>query len=99
MMLKAGETINQHFDETAHISNTGKASIDSGYWGRRFRVHIPIRTDQTVIFRAQDSHGYAKIHMKEGHAYLFDNSISHSVRNPSNTDPTGTQMVLILNYS
>ena len=49
-------------------------------------MHIPVISDQTVVFRADDAKGSAKIHMKEGHAYLFDNSVFHSVYNPSKID-------------
>lgn len=85
MLLKAGETITRHFDITSHIIKD-RPSAQGGYWGRRFRVHIPIITDQTIIFSADDPSGSAKIHMKAGRAYLFDNSVFHSVVNPSKVD-------------
>lgn len=49
-------------------------------------MHIPVVSDHTVVFRADDAKGSAKIHMKVGHAYLFDNSVFHSVSNPSKID-------------
>eukprot|EP00511_Aplanochytrium_stocchinoi_P009972 CAMPEP_0204864368 /NCGR_PEP_ID=MMETSP1348-20121228/4016_1 /ASSEMBLY_ACC=CAM_ASM_000700 /TAXON_ID=215587 /ORGANISM="Aplanochytrium stocchinoi, Strain GSBS06" /LENGTH=477 /DNA_ID=CAMNT_0052014987 /DNA_START=81 /DNA_END=1514 /DNA_ORIENTATION=- len=83
MKLNANTSLTRHRDRCSHISKvTNEPDALSGYWGRRFRVHIPIISDPRVMFHA----GNVKIHMEEGYAYLFDNADPHKVENPSEID-------------
>lgn len=49
------------------------------YWRNRIRVHIPIVTDESVVFTCADK----TIHMGAGEAWTFDNWQRHKVHNPS----------------
>lgn len=51
----------------------------AGYWGRRFRIHIPVLSNPKVEFISEGVSYY----MEPGYAYLFDNSLPHEVLNPS----------------
>ena len=79
MMLKAGERVKPHFDRTSHMRVNGDPDIASGYWGRRFRIHIPIFTgpEGKVKFHV----GKTSLHFEPGGVYIFDNAKTHSVVN------------------
>jgi hypothetical protein len=54
---------------------------DTDYsWRNRVRIHIPIVTDEKVIF---SSTGNIDIHMRAGEAWIFDNWREHAVINES----------------
>ncbi|KAH9255719.1 hypothetical protein BASA81_006113 [Batrachochytrium salamandrivorans] len=81
MMIRPGEEVKIHFDRTDHINRyTGQADVQSGYWGRRFRIHIPIQTHPNVTFTV----GSSQLHMRPGEVFIFDNSKMHKVTNLSN---------------
>jgi len=83
MMLAANSTLKRHRDRVSHVySSSGMPSPSSGYWGRRFRVHIPIISPKSVRFYNRN----VGVHMEEGAAYLFDNANPHMVENPSDID-------------
>ena len=79
MKLVAGKVIGKHSDKI-------DKDIESG---NIVRVHIPIRTNEDVIFtlyeNAKDKIG-KKHNLKTGHFYYTDVSKPHAVRNNSNTD-------------
>jgi Sulfotransferase family/Aspartyl/Asparaginyl beta-hydroxylase len=52
------------------------------HWYYRVRVHIPIITHPSVLFRCGDE----AIHMAAGEAWIFDNWRRHSVVNPHSAD-------------
>lgn len=98
MMLPGGSSVALHKDRTKHIYknkkskrqqgvdhkllNNAKVNPLAGYWGRRFRVHIPIESNPKVQFISED----VSLYMEPGYAYLFDNSGTHTVNNPSKLD-------------
>ncbi|GBG28472.1 Hypothetical Protein FCC1311_046952 [Hondaea fermentalgiana] len=93
MMLKSGEEVKRHTDDVvfekkqrgrprAIDAGSRSPSYGNGYWGRRFRVHIPVITHEKVTFGS----GKSEIYMKPGHAYLFDNGNFHWVKNDSPID-------------
>ena len=67
--------------------------IDSGL-GFLFshRIHIPLVTNQNVIFTVDDERFY----LKKGHVYEINNSKLHSVQNKN--DPTYNRIHLIFDY-
>ena len=79
MKLVAGKVIGKHSDKI-------DKAIESG---NIVRVHIPIRTNEDVIFtlyeNAKDKIG-KEHNLKTGHFYYTDVSKPHAVRNNSNTD-------------
>ena len=79
MKLVAGKVIGKHSDKI-------DKDIESG---NIVRVHIPIRTNEDVIFtlyeNAKDKIG-KEHNLKTGHFYYTDVSKPHAVRNNSNTD-------------
>mmetsp|Transcript_4963 Transcript_4963/g.10317 ORF Transcript_4963/g.10317 Transcript_4963/m.10317 type:complete len:1029 (-) Transcript_4963:154-3240(-) len=93
MMLKAGEEVVRHTDDVRFIARGGarpnqrgakgggarSTQYSNGYWGRRFRVHIPVITHKDVKFGSGDS----EVNMEAGYAYLFDNGGVHWVNNKS----------------
>lgn len=55
---------------------------DTNYhWYKRVRIHIPIITDENVIFYCGDKH----VNMKAGQAWIFDSWKYHRVHNGGNT--------------
>lgn len=52
------------------------------HWYYRARVHIPIVTHPSVLFRC----GEEAVHMAAGEAWIFDNWRRHSVVNPHSAD-------------
>lgn len=52
------------------------------YWQRRMRVHIPIVTNEDVLFKCGD----VAIHMAEGHTWIFDTTQLHRVINPNGSE-------------
>jgi len=90
MMLKSGEKVKRHRDQVnfiasgsrGHPSKEVEAKYSHGFWGRRFRVHIPIVSHPEVTFTS----GGSKIFMEPGYAYLFDNGNPHEVENGSPID-------------
>jgi hypothetical protein len=52
------------------------------HWYYRVRVHIPIVTHPSVLFRCGDE----AVHMAAGEAWIFDNWRRHSVVNPHSAD-------------
>ena len=79
MKLAAGKVIGKHSDKIDKDIESGKI----------IRVHIPIRTNEDVIFTLYES-TKDKIgnehNLKTGHFYYTDVSKPHAVRNNSNTD-------------
>ena len=79
MKLVAGKVIGKHSDKIDKDIESGKI----------VRVHIPIRTNEDVIFtlyeNAKDKIG-KEHNLKIGHFYYTDVSKPHAVRNNSNTD-------------
>jgi len=84
MMLKAGERVKSHRDNVQFRPDklTVASAYNHGYWARRFRVHVPIRSHKAVLFGSADK----TIHMEPGYAYLFDNGNKHMVVNNSPID-------------
>lgn len=52
------------------------------YWDNRIRIHIPIITNDNVIFHCDGE----SIHMPAGSCYILDNSRTHSVQNKGTSD-------------
>ena len=79
MKLVAGKVIGKHSDKIDKDIESGKI----------IRVHIPIRTNEDVIFTLYES-TKDKIgnehNLKTGHFYYTDVSKPHAVRNNSNVD-------------
>ena len=48
----------------------------------RMRIHIPILTDESVLFICDDY----PVHMRAGEAWVFDRTRPHSIRNSSSRD-------------
>jgi len=81
MKLEAGKVIGKHSD---------KIDKDLGFDdGQIIRVHVPIRTNDDVVFslfessRAKVAHEYR---LKTGHYYYTDVTKPHAVRNMSEVD-------------
>ena len=81
MKLEAGKVIGKHSD---------KIDKDLGFdGGQIIRVHVPIRTNDDVVFslfespRAKVAHEYR---LKTGHYYYTDVTRPHAVRNMSDVD-------------
>ena len=81
MKLEAGKVIGKHSD---------KIDKDLGFDdGQIIRVHVPIRTNDDVVFslfessRAKVAHEYR---LKTGHYYYTDVTKPHAVRNMSDID-------------
>ena len=81
MKLEAGKVIGKHSD---------KIDKDLGFDdGQIIRVHVPIRTNDDVVFslfessRAKVAHEYR---LKTGHYYYTDVTKPHAVRNMSDVD-------------
>ena len=52
--------------------------IDINYhWYNRVRVHIPITTNEDVLFYCNDRH----VHMRAGECWIFNSWMEHTVRN------------------
>ena len=97
MLVKEGDKVMRHIDLKDHVRRSAVATPVKGYWGRRFRVHLPLTTDASVIFQgtshgkfhetgatgggAQTWPGETSINMQEGEAWVFDNGRHHSVLN------------------
>ena len=79
MKLVAGKVIGRHSDKIDKDIESGKI----------VRVHIPIRTNEDVIFTLYES-TKDKVgnehNLKTGHFYYTDVSKPHAVQNNSNTD-------------
>ncbi|KGJ96330.1 aspartyl/asparaginyl beta-hydroxylase domain-containing protein [Colwellia psychrerythraea] len=55
---------------------------DTNYhWYKRVRIHIPIITDENVLFYCEDKH----VNMEVGQAWIFDSWKYHRVHNGGNT--------------
>ena len=81
MRLEAGKNIGKHTD---------KIDKDIGFDdGDIIRIHIPIRTNDDVIFtlyeNTRDKAG-TEYNLKTGHYYYTDVTKAHAVRNTSNID-------------
>ena len=81
MKLEAGKVIGKHSD---------KIDKDLGFDdGQIIRIHVPIRTNDDVVFslfessRAKVAHEYR---LKTGHYYYTDVTRPHAVRNMSDVD-------------
>ena len=81
MKLEAGKVIGKHSD---------KIDKDLGFDdGQIVRIHVPIRTNDDVVFslfespRAKVAHEY---NLKTGHYYYMDVTKPHAVRNMSEVD-------------
>ena len=81
MKLEAGKVIGKHSD---------KIDKDLGFDdGQIIRIHVPIRTNDDVVFslfespRAKVAHEY---NLKTGHYYYMDVTKPHAVRNMSEVD-------------
>jgi len=81
MKLEAGKVIGKHSD---------KIDKDLGFDdGQIMRIHVPIRTNDDVVFslfespRAKVAHEY---NLKTGHYYYMDVTKPHAVRNMSEVD-------------
>ena len=81
MKLEAGKIIGRHSD---------KIDKDLGFDdGQIMRIHVPIRTNDDVVFslyespRAKVAHEY---NLKAGHYYYMDVTKPHAVRNMSEVD-------------
>ncbi len=69
MKLAAGAEVATHVDFNYH-------------WYSRVRIHVPIITNESVIFQCADQ----KTHMRAGEAWIFNSWRRHSVINPSDED-------------
>ena len=69
MRLAPGTEVPQHSDTNFH-------------WYRRVRIHIPIITDEKVIFKC----GEKSLNMKAGDAWIFDSWKYHEVHNNGQTN-------------
>lgn len=68
MRLASGTEVPPHTDTNFH-------------WFRRVRIHIPIITDENVIFQCGDK----SLNMKTGNAWIFDSWKYHEVHNNGKT--------------
>ena len=83
MLIRAGESVKVHVDQTNHYNpRSMQPDVKTGYWGRRFRIHVPIKTTPKVKFTV----GASVAHFELGGCYVFDNAKYHSVENPSNEE-------------
>lgn len=80
MRLDAGQQVPLHCDINYH-------------WYNRVRIHVPIITDEQVIFHC----GEEKVHMKAGEAWIFDSWKNHKVTNDS--DHTRVHLVIDISGS
>ncbi|MBU2881399.1 aspartyl/asparaginyl beta-hydroxylase domain-containing protein [Psychrosphaera sp. B3R10] len=80
MRLEAGAEVPLHSDINYH-------------WYDRVRIHIPIVTDEQVIFYCGDK----QVHMAEGDAWIFDSWKNHRVVNAS--DKTRVHLVVDISGS
>lgn len=57
--------------------------VDAGWWLQYARrCHLPIITNKNTTFTVEEN----TIHMESGHLYEINNSLRHSVDNPTNFD-------------
>ncbi len=79
MKLAAGKSLRKHND-----------NIDPDIENKKIvRIHIPIRTNQDVVFTMygnDDDDDGEKLNLKAGHFYYLDVTKPHSVSNNSNED-------------
>jgi len=78
MKLDAGAEVSLHVDFNYH-------------WFSRVRVHIPIITNESVIFHC----GPEQLHMRAGECWIFDSWRRHRVVNPS----TGDRIHLVIDMA
>ena len=53
MMLPAGQELKTHKDRRTQIDAKAKRpSAVAGYWGRRYRIHVPVISKSSVLFRS-----------------------------------------------
>lgn len=64
------------FHDFEKVKDRIKPSTVSGYWGRRYRVHIPLLSDSSNVNFVVANKTY---HMKVGEVWTFDNGIYHEV--------------------
>lgn len=76
MRLEAGTKIAKHTDKVDKDIKTGKIK----------RLHIPVITDDKIIFRSWLDGGIAEFHMKKGECWWLDVAKAHAVENNSDID-------------
>lgn len=76
MRLEAGTKIAKHTDKVDKDIKTGKIK----------RLHIPVITDERIIFRSWLDGGIAEFTMKKGECWWLDVAKAHAVENNSDID-------------
>jgi len=76
MRLEAGTKIAKHTDKVDKDIKTGKIK----------RLHIPVITDDKIIFRSWLDNGIAEFHMAKGECWWLDVAKAHAVENNSDID-------------
>jgi hypothetical protein len=76
MRLEAGTKIAKHTDKVDKDIKTGKIK----------RLHIPVITDDRIIFRSWLDNGIAEFHMAKGECWWLDVAKAHAVENNSDID-------------
>lgn len=79
MLIQAGGRVPNHYDAIG--------------WERRARLHIPIHTHKSIVFRC----GSEKNHMAEGEMWIIDNYDLHGVSN--NSDHHRVHLVIDINLN
>lgn len=100
MMVPPGGGVKRHFDAKIHVPAgqgsrrlSGQEGTETSYWGRRFRIHIPVYTEEEVLVSSwsgpkgqpQDQKLH-RVHMALGSAWLLDNTRYHQVDNHGTKD-------------
>ena len=90
MKIKANSEIGKHSD---------KIDKDFGFDdGNIVRIHVPIRTNEDVVFYLWEGREKTFNHLKTGHFYYVDVRAPHSVINNSNVDRIHLVMDTYVNH-
>ena len=90
MKIKANSEIGKHSD---------KIDKDFGFDdGNIVRIHVPIRTNEDVVFYLWEGREKTFNHLKTGHFYYVDVRAPHSVVNNSNVDRIHLVMDTYVNH-
>ena len=74
MRLRAGTSISKHTDKVDKSIGFDDGEI--------VRIHVPIRTDPSVVMTLWDKKTPRDYHLKQGHYYYTDVTRAHAVQNP-----------------
>lgn len=78
MRLRAGTSISKHTDKVDKSIGFDDGEI--------VRIHIPIRTDPSVMMTLWDKKTPTDYHLKQGYFYYTDVTRAHAVQNPWDQD-------------